>query len=245
MIDQLAAPSGPVRFARFAFPPNRLGYCGPAAGDELAQYAAGHEDPGLRALATGFDGAYPYLQLLAGANRRADPLDPEVVEAYWIGNELLDRVSSADFGNSIDVRFRRRAGASWRHIDGAIGAGGVANHSFHVLRVMPWAGLMRDGIVDEPLEIVDRCRISWATVLEPVDADRGGRALVRRLPLVWSGSRLVYGEPTVEEVDAPFAVAPGDVVAIHWSWICERLDRRQLGWLQRVTGRQLADLHAG
>ena len=110
---------------------------------------------------------------------------------------------------------------------------------------MPWAGLMRDGIVDEPLHIVDRCRISWATVLQPLDAAREGRALVRRLPLVWSGSRLVFGEPTVEAVDSPFSVEPGDVVAIHWNWICERLDQRQLAWLQRVTVRQLGDLHAG
>ena len=240
------ATSGPVRFARFAFPPNRLGYCGPGDGGELAHYTRGHEDPGLRHIAAGFEGAYPYLQLVAGANHRGDPLDADVVEAYWIGNGLLDQVSVHDFGNSIDARFRRRAGASWRQIDSVV-PGGVANHSFHVMHVMPWAGLLRDGVVDEPLRIIDRCRISWATVLGQVDGTTGadnGRVLVQRLPLVWSGSRLVFGEPVVEHVDSPFPVEPGDVVAIHWDWICERLDPRQLTWLQRVTTDQLADLHA-
>lgn len=235
-------PSGPVRFARFAFPPNRLGYCGPGDGGELAHYTRGHEDPGLHELAAGFDGAYPYLELLAGANHRSDPLDADVVEAYWIGNELLERVPRHDFGRSIDERFRRRAGSSWRRIDTTI-PDGVANHSYHVLRVMPWAGLVRDGIVDEPLRIVDRCRISWAEVLPDTSPD--GRVIVRRTPLVWSGSRLVHGEPVVEAVDSPIAVEPGDVVAVHWSWICERLDGRQLQWLRRVTDLQLRELHAG
>jgi len=245
--ETLIATSGPVRFARFAFPPNRLGYCGPGDGGELAHYTRGHEDPGLRDIAAGFEGAYPYLQLLAGANHRGDPLDADVVEAYWIGNDLLDGVSLHDFGNSIDDRFRRRAGASWRHIEHGI-PGGVANHSYHVMNVMPWAGLMRDGVVDEPLRIIDHCRISWATVIGHVEntADAGvGRVLVQRLPLVWSGSRLTFGEPVVDAVDSPFSVEPGDVVAIHWDWICERLDQRQLGWLQRTTNRQLVELQAG
>jgi hypothetical protein len=69
--------------------------------------------------------------------------------------------------------------------------------------------------------------------------------LVRRVPLVWSGSRLEFGDPVVEHADSPIPVEPGDVVAIHWDWICERLDTRQLTWLQRVTNQQLADLHAG
>ena len=247
MIDAPVVTSGPVRFARFAFPPNRLGYCGPGDGGELAHYTRGHEDPGLRHIASGFEGAYPYLQLLAGANHRDDPLDADIVEAYWLGNELLDNVPVHDFGNSIDDRFRRRAGASWRQIDEAIPSG-VANHSFHVMSVMPWAGLLRDGVVDEPLRIIDRCRISWATVVGHVDdpGDPGdGRVLVRRVPLIWSGSRLVSGEPVVEAVDSPFSVEPGDVVAIHWDWICERLDQRQLAWLQGVTNRQLVELHAG
>ena len=146
MTPVVAPTARPVRFARFAFPPNRLGYCGPG-GDDLAQYCRGHEDPGLREIAVGFEGAYPYLQLLAGAAGRDDPLDPDVVEAYWIGNDLLDRVARHDFGNSIDDRFRLRAGTSWRHLADRI-PGGVPHHAFHVMHVMPWAGLMRDGALD-------------------------------------------------------------------------------------------------
>lgn len=265
MIATAAPVSGPVRFARFAFPPNRLGYCGPGDGDDLAHYTTGHEDPGLREIAAGFEGAYPYLQLLAGSAHRTDPLDPEVVEAYWIGNGLLDDVSTHDFGNSIDDRFRLKAGTAWHRLGNAI-PDGVPHHSFHVMHAMPWAGLMRDGIIDEPLRIIDRCRISWATVVGAADAQTtgpemtgpempgpettggettAGHVLVQRTPVVWSGSRMVYGEPVVEAVESSIDVQPGDTVAVHWDWICERLDATQLGWLRRVTEQQLAVVRAG
>ena len=245
MITTTAPPSGPVRFARFAFPPNRLGYCGPGDGADLAEYAAGHSDPGLREIAAGFEGAYPYLRLLAGANHRTDPLDPDVVEAYWLGNALLDHVGSHDFGLSIDDRFRRRAGNSWRHLAESVPRG-VANHSYHVFHVMPWAGLLRDGVVDEPLDILDRCRISWATVTGFINHDsRKAGVLVERLPLGWTGSRLVFETPVIEVVDSPIDVEIGDTVAIHWNWICERIDADQLSWLQRTTQRQLAGVRAG
>lgn len=240
----VVAPSGPVRFARFALPPNELGYCGPSSDGSFAHHLGDGNEAELRALASGFEGAYPYLRLLAGANGHDDPLDPDVVEAYWIGNRLLDNVSVREFGQSIDDRFRRRAGAAWGHVDEAI-ADGAPNHCFHVLRVMPWAGLIRDGIVDEPLHIVDRCRISWATALSDAEPGDGRQLRVRRRPLVWSGSRLVYGEPVVEDIGTAIPARAGDVVAVHWDWACEQLTPGQLWWLRTTTERQLVSFHAG
>jgi hypothetical protein len=239
-VATVAAPSGPLRFVRFASPPNRLGHCGPVASDGVGEYLHAPIDGGFAELAAQFEGAYPYLQLIAGAAHRDDPLDAEVVEAYWIGNDLLDRVSLLDFGNSIDARFRRRAGSAWSNIDGSI-AEGVAHHSYHVLHVTPWTGLMRRGVVDEPLRIVDQCCVSWARV---VDAGVGG-PLVRRSPLIWSGSRLRFGEPVVEPVTSPIGVEVGDWVALHWGTVCERLSLQQLAWLRRTTLDQLATFAAG
>lgn len=58
-----------------------------------------------------FEGADPYLELIARANRIADPLDRSVVEAYWIGNPLLDRVDMGALHRSLEERFRDRSGA--------------------------------------------------------------------------------------------------------------------------------------
>ncbi len=234
------APSGPLRFVRFASPPNRLGHCGPVSSGGVGEYLHAPIDGGFAELAAQFEGAYPYLELLAGAAHRIDPLDADVVEAYWIGNGLLDRVSVHDFGNSIDARFRRRAGSAWSRIDESV-AVGVAHHSYHVLHVTPWTGLMRRGVVDEPLRIVDQCCVSWAQVVD-ISA---GVPLARRRPLVWEGSRLCFGEPVIEQVTSPIAVEVGDWVALHWSTVCERLRPQQLDRLRRTTLDQLATFAAG
>ena len=235
--------SGALRFARYAYPPNELGYCGPDTSRELLeQAAAGGDDGDLRRLARGFEGAWPYLRLIATANGIADPLDERVVEAYWIGNGLLTRVSPRLMGSSLEIRFRDRAGHSWSRLSAPVSAGALPHHSFHVFGVYPWLGLLREGQVDAPLRVLDRCRVRWGEVLSTSE----GLAAVRFRPLTWDGHCLGLGDPSVEEAMVSTgdlalagAIAPGDWVALHWDWVCERLDRRTLTALCTHTLRQL------
>jgi hypothetical protein len=56
---------GPLMFVRYAYPPNALGYCGPADFAAFREYAvAGVVDRGLVQLAQAFAGAWPYLELI-------------------------------------------------------------------------------------------------------------------------------------------------------------------------------------
>ncbi|GAA4397665.1 DUF6390 family protein [Fodinibacter luteus] len=239
-----SALSGALRFAAYAYPPNALGYCGPDAAHQLLeQVAAGVDDPDLRRLARGFEGAWPYLELIAAANGIRDPLDPRVVEAYWVGNALLDRVGPRLLGDSLESRFRGRAGRSWARLAEAVPAGAVPHHSFHVLGIYPWVGLLREGRVDEPLHVLDRCRVRWGRVVEL----HGPRAVVASRPLVWDGRLLSLGAERPEEVllrvdglGLAGAVQVGDWCSLHWDWVCERLTPRQLAALHRRTGDQLA-----
>lgn len=237
-------PHGALLFARYAFPPNELGYCGPADSQQLLEYGAtGAVDRGLTALARQFDGAWPYLELIAGATGIPDPLDHRVVEAYWIGNTLLDRVGVTALGNSMDERFRKHVGRQFSLLaEGAL-AGGVPHHSFHVFGVYPWVGLLSaDRIATKALEVLDRCRIRWGKV----DAVTGDQVLLRSRPLTWDGRHLGLGEPITETakraVDGSGFVdelAPGDWVSLHWDWVCDRLSPRQLADLRRYSLRQL------
>ena len=131
-------------------------------------------------LARTFEGAWPYLELIAAANRIDDPLDPRVVDAYWVGNGLLDKVGPESLARHVEDRFRGRVGRGWQDILDAVAAGAVPHHSFHVFAVYPWLGLMRTGIVDEPLRVLDQCRTTPARVLA-VEGDRarGARAAAR------------------------------------------------------------------
>ncbi|WP_296605139.1 DUF6390 family protein [Nocardioides sp.] len=240
------AANGPLRFARYAYPPNALGYCGPdAAAQLLEQAAAGADDPDLRRLLRGFEGAWPYLELIAVANGLTDPLDARVVEAYWVGNALLDRVGPRLLGDSVELRFRRRTSRpAWSHLEAQVPAGAVPHHAFHVFGVYPWVGLLRGGRGGaEPLRVVDRCRVRWGQVL----ATSGADAVVRSRPLTWDGRRLSLGSPVEETAvlrvgdrGLAGAVEPGDWCSLHWDWVCERLERGQLVELRRRTLDQLA-----
>lgn len=232
--------SGPIRFARYAFGPNQLGYCGPDEAAELFEQAtAGREDAVLRSLAGRFEGAYPYLELIARSNGIADPLDARVVEAYWLGSPLLNNVRPADLGPSLERRFRSRLrGDGWRWLATKPEAGAVPVHAFHVLDVFPRLGLMRTGETDRALEVMDSCRIRWGRVLER-DADW---LVVSAVPLELMDGRLTLAAPRPERIrgwldGSGFVgdVTAGDIVSIHWDWACERLDAARLDALQAWT----------
>jgi hypothetical protein len=240
---------GAAAFVRFAYPPNALGYCGPDERRELLEYgAAGVTDPGLVALARRFEGAWPYLELIAHANGIADPLDRRVVEAYWIGNRLLERVDPSRLASFLGERFRDRMGRDVERLLNAMPAGPRPHHNFHVFGVYPWVGLMRTGQFAEPLRIVDRCRIRWGRVVAVADE----LATVRFRPLTWDGSALALGQPREEQAvwrtDGYGFVRdlrPGDTVALHWDWVCDRLSPRRLATLRHHTARHLAIANRG
>ncbi|HZC70773.1 MAG TPA: DUF6390 family protein [Jatrophihabitans sp.] len=238
-------PDGALTFARFAYPPNQLGYCGPDVQDEILQRVdARAGGPELRALARGFEGAWPYLQLIAAGNGIGDPLDARVVEAYWIGNRLLDRVGTAMFADSLVHRFAPalRSGTDRDRLLDPLWRGGVPHHGFHVFGVYPWVGLLRSGAVDQALHVLDRCRVRWGRITELSES----QATVESRPLVWDGRHLELGAPRAELAStarAGYVLAPrlrvGEWCALHWDWVCEPLNRRRLDALRRYTRQQL------
>jgi hypothetical protein len=235
---------GALLFARYAYPPNALGYCGADENRTLLEYGeAGVADGGLVQLARSFEGAWPYLELIAGANGIDDPLDPRVVEAYWVGSPLLERVDGRSLHAHLDERFRRRAGRAWDLLAGAVPEGGVPHHDFHVFGVYPWVGLLRSGDPTEPLRVLESCRITPGRVQE-VDGDT---VTVAARPLLWDGRNLRLGPARPRRAawrrDGLGFLAdlgPGDRVSLHWDWVCDRLTPRQAATLARYTRRMLA-----
>jgi hypothetical protein len=239
----VTAVAGPLLFARYAYPPNALGLCGADVRRTLLEYGAAREsDGGLAELAETFEGAWPYLELIAGANGIADPLDPRVVEAYWVGNELLDRVEPKALARHVDDRFAGRIGRAREHLCDAAFAGAVPHHCFHVFAVYPWLGLLRTGIVDEPLRILDQCRTTPARV---VSTD-GEHVTVSARPLLYEGGLLRLGDPVDRVVrwsDGGLAFVrppePGHEVSLHWDFVCDVLSPAAARALDRATRRAL------
>ena len=238
-----AGAPGPILFARYAFGPNRLGYCGTDDHAAVLQHGAALEERPLRTLARTFEGAFPYLELIARANGIADPLDARVVEAYWIGNQLTAAVDPGPMQRSLDERFRRRLEPStWRWREATVPAGARPVHAFHVMDVFPRVGLLRGEQADDVLQVMDSCRIRWGRVLAVQEAS----LIVDAPRLTMSGGQLEIG-PAREEVVERWLdgvgfvtdVELGDVVSIHWGWACDRLSYRQLANLKRWTAFEL------
>ena len=237
----VAAPSsGLLLFIRYAFMPNHLGYCGGNNQEVLFEHAAaGQADQRLAPLLAKFTGAFPYLQTIAAANSIADPFDARVVEAYWLGNELLERVEASALFRSLEERFGRQlTGALRDQVLRKPPQGARPYHLFHVLDV--YRHLDHDGI---GMAAMESCRISWGRVTSV----EGAELVVRRQPLVVRGTDLALGDEVDERVlrsisDRSFAddVVAGDWVSIHWGWTCEVLDERRLANLRRWSEYHLA-----
>ena len=236
--------SGALLFGHYAFPPNRLGYCGPDDHQALFAYVTRNAtDQGLIELERRFDGAYPYLRLIAQANGIADPFDRRVVEAYWIGNQYLERVGASPFYDSLIERFRPRMDArSFSWLASKLEHGARPHHNFHVFEVYLRAGLMRDARVAIGVDRMDSCRISWGRVA----AVDGAELVVERPALALMEGKLALTEPrltrVIRQIDGRgFAddAQIGAYVSIHWDWVCEVLSAPALQRLMRYTKRYL------
>ncbi|MDQ6898033.1 MAG: DUF6390 family protein [Candidatus Dormibacteraeota bacterium] len=231
---------GALLFGRYAFPPNQLGYCGPEDNQALLEYVSTRTvDKGLLELERRFEGAYPYLCLIAQANHIADPFDERVVEAYWVGNGLLERVDAATFYDSLNRRFRpRMKAADFRWLASKLELSARPHHNFHVFDIYTRGGLMRDERASIALKPMDSCRISWGRVVE-VGASQ---LQVERQPIVLEAGKLALGKTEIRSVKRQQnglgfvdQVQAGAIVSIHWDWACEGLDERRYGRLRAAT----------
>ena len=236
-MTQLVTPlAGTTRFIRYGFMPNRLQYCGPTGDNRtLFDYAVENQvDGGLSPLLRQFTGALPYLKLIARANDVADPFDPRVVEAYWIGNEMLDHVEVRQLYDSLLERFGEQlTGRTRQLVLDKAPAGARPHHSFHVLDVHSRVGEMATSMAT-----LDNCRVSWGRVVT-VD---GGELVVSRPPLELFGGKLALGRPRAERFTRQMegrgfadAAQVGDWVSLHWAWVCEVISDRQQRNLERYT----------
>src|SRR4030042_1170915 len=93
---------GVMSCSRYSFAPNSLHYCGPERQSDMLGYVQ-HEaaDKGLAEILHRFDTLYKYLVLIASSNHIHDPFDRRVVEAYWVGNNLLARVKTNQFAQHL------------------------------------------------------------------------------------------------------------------------------------------------
>lgn len=226
--------AGAQMFARYAYAPNALGFCGPPNPELLLEGTLA----AIETAARRFTGAWPYLQVLSRLTGIPDPLDHRLVEAYWLGGGVGAELDPQTFTTELLAVIGPQAGHYWAHLGPELAAEAAPNHCFHVFGVYPWSRLLGKGdpqLDKQPLHILDSCRISWGTVVSV----SGTSAQVRRQGLQWDGSALFLDAPAVHRVELGIEVAEGDLVAVHWSRVCDRLTEAQVRTLEHGTQRQL------
>ncbi|GAB91404.1 DUF6390 family protein [Gordonia rhizosphera] len=238
--DRPGFADGVRDFARYAFAPNELGYCGP---DDFVELMAG--DPHrLAERAHEFEGAWTYLVTLADALDDRVPLDPEVVHAYWVGSDLLGQVDSRVLIGNLRRRFRGPATGLLPAITADDDP--PAHHNFHVLAVYPWITML--GVdTRTPLSILQSCCIRPGRV----ERVAGDVVDVSCREMSFDGTGIGWGDaatvsarwrlPGLEMVSKPVV---GEHVSLHWDWVCGILGSSDLAQLEAATQRVLDIVNA-
>jgi len=229
--------------AKYAFMPNYFGYCGPDKNQELFDYTVNsYSDGGLAQIINQFEVLFPYLKFIAQSNKIENPYDQKVIEAYWIGNQLLDNIKPLRFRQFFEDELELKKKLTKDKLNPLIEkvyGGGFPFHNFHVFNVWKRLGKVP---VDKTLESMENCRISWGRVIA-VDSPK---SKVQSLPLVIENDQLKLGTPVEKEIrwkleDQGFIdkLEIGDWVTIHWNWACEKIDPQRLKNLIYYTQKSL------
>jgi hypothetical protein len=239
--------NGAILAARHSFMPNRLGYCGPDENEVLLDACLSNKpsDELISAL-EGFQAAYPYLRFIAQSQGFGDPFDYRAVEAYWIGNDTLQRIAPNEFYDHLRQRFEKKFPKE--HVKKLFDTKAFAafpHHALHVfnafssMKSSPEALVNPSGEADEKVaRLMDKCRISWGRVL----GVENGTLKVEYEPVLKENGNLLLGKPiktdVVAEVQGRSFVGeakPDDWVSFHWGFACAILTPLQVSNLRKYT----------
>ncbi len=217
--------TGHAMFAQYAYPPNELGYCGPADGDGPSELATHAKE---------FDGAWPYLTAIADAVG-SEPLNDDIVHSYWVGGPSLEKVDPAALLARLRTTFKGQVTGLLDAVPAT--AEVLAHHSFHVFVVYPWVRFL-DRDPETALQVMQDCRIRWGTV----QSVSGEQVVLTSRPLTLDAGELALGHPENERVSwskdgvslTP-APQPGATVSAHWDWVCATLTDGEGAALESAT----------
>ncbi len=249
-------------FGKFAFRPNQLKYCGEEGfWKHFLQYLnSGETEENLRSKMKSFPVAFPFLSLIARKNCAEDFLDERVVEAYWIGNSLLEQVKAEDINKLVLNELTKNESLQEniaQEIAKKIPFSAFSHHSLHVFLLhaasgteprmakhldscrISWGEVLKVKGETRMAKHLDSCRISWGEVLKV----KGEKATVLFNPISRSNGKFLLSEPKEKEIAVPkefsLQLERGDFAAFHWNTAAVKLSPKQLANLKKYTEHNL------
>ena len=213
--------------AKYSFMPNKLNYVEHCDADRIIfDYCCGHKKSYkmARELIESMESVNIFLRLIAEKNNLKE-LSRKVVEAYWIGNELLDSINGSDIKKALKKELKPEVA---RLLSKKVPSNAVPHHSFHVFHINAVSGAQIF------FSNIDNCRIHSAIV-----SDVGkGTLVVSYKPLVKLGrieqkqdveKKISYNPKLVK------GLAVGDIIAVHWNLAIDKLTKKQAESLDEYT----------
>ncbi len=232
--------------AMFAFPPNKLGYCGQEdSSEKIKAFVIG--DKGLEGEVEeklrGFEAMHSYLELIAGENN-AKEFDYGVGEAYWIGNSLLEKVRKEKWGEMVKEKLEKKyempPEPAERYAK-LICVDSAPHHSFHVLGLFREFGAI-SGKTGGGIERADKCRVSWGKVL----SGTAKGFVVEHTPIEEDTEKgLFFSNAVGKEIANPLEVdaGEGETLCWHWDTACKRLEEKEARFLEHYTKKNISALN--
>jgi len=221
------------RAVKYSLKPCLVGLCGSSRARQVLSEYQNHnlvaDKETVLSVLKDIRSAYAYYVLIARANNIEDVFDGRVVEAYWLGNDLLKKVKASDLKYMVIEKLfptRRVRNDLARHrLDSliqTIKSPVFAHHSFHVFFI---------GAVSAKLniELKDKCKISWGRVVEIGRLDRGGKVKLRVETICFFRHEdYALVETTEAAVGLAQQLRLGDWVSYHWGEVVEKINSYQL-----------------
>ncbi len=220
--------------AKYSYVPNSFGYCGPKSFYAIYDlYQKGEVDIwDLKKELEKFVIPMSYLKLIASSNGK-EIFDYEVVEAFWIGNQLLQNVKFDDLKNFIihdlvKVGLKKNRAIQ---LSENLPKNLVPNHFFHVLYIQ----FITDK-VKRHLGNFDNCHIGWGRVKHAGD----NYLKLDYFPLLKKSGQYYIGKGS-KKVLKGFVKNPlaGDFISVHWGSAIQKLTERQLRNIEYYTNLNL------
>jgi hypothetical protein len=198
---------------RYAYPTTKLGYCGPKdLSDDIYSCAKTGTCGDLREYILRYEALPIYLKLIAEAHDK-DPLDLDVVEAFWIGSKLSNTIKTEEIRRSfiplMKIPFyKKRLEPKFS----AFPDDCHPTHSFHVLLIGSITG-----VLDNSIGSANSCLVRKG------DFD-GSRTMVEYLVEKkdhWTVDRKESRGMNIDFIDQ----SPGDIFSFHWDYAVQKLDR--------------------
>lgn len=224
-----------VRACKYALLPNKLGYCG--ASDFSKSYLTFIENPKpseapkIEATLRSFRAMYSYLKLIASHND-AEPFSNDVVEAYWLGNSLLDNVPVEAVKKMIKNAFIEIPKEQREKKADFLKNHALVQHSFHVLYVN-----FLNPKVKPVCKNMDMCIVKYGKVIDSSAKKVKTKSISLKYAL---GEIKVIEKVLMLENPFNYDLKKGTLVSAHWGNIIEPIDEERSKWIKKALLKNVA-----